>query len=93
MDHRDVSRHKVREGEPPGRCVADYRVSTGQQGRFANPGVIIAEFPEVMSGRKDARPELAKALSLCRVARAALVIGRLDWLRVWLSKIFDISRR
>jgi hypothetical protein len=84
----------VSEGEPPRRYVAYYRVSTGQQGRFgfsieaqraavedyvaANPGVIVAEFSEVMSGRKDNRPELTKALSLCRVARAALVIARLD---------------
>ena len=44
----------------------------------ANPGVIVAEFSEVMSGRKDSRPELAKALSLCRIARAVLVIARLD---------------
>jgi DNA invertase Pin-like site-specific DNA recombinase len=86
--------HKVREGEPHRLYVTYYRVSTGQQGRFgfsieaqraavkdyvaANPGVIIGEFCEVMSGRKDARPELAKAVSLCRVARAALVIARLD---------------
>ncbi len=44
----------------------------------ANPGVIVAEFSEVMSGRKDSRPELSNALSLCRVARAVLVIARLD---------------
>ena len=39
---------------------------------------LVAEFSEVMSGRKDSRPELAKALSLCRIARALLVIARLD---------------
>jgi Resolvase, N terminal domain len=70
------------EGKPRRRYVAYYRVSTGQQGQFGfsieaqraavedyvaiNPGVIVAEFSEVMSGRKDSRPELAKALSLCR---------------------------
>jgi DNA invertase Pin-like site-specific DNA recombinase len=86
--------HTLSEGEPRRRYMAYYRVSTGQQGRFgfsieaqraavedyvaANPGVIVAEFSEVMSGRKDSRPELAKALSLCRVARAVLVIARLD---------------
>jgi DNA invertase Pin-like site-specific DNA recombinase len=84
----------VTEIEPPRRYVAYYRVSTGQQGRFgfsieaqraavedyvaANPGVIVAELSEVMSGRKDSRPELAKALSLSRIARATLVIARLD---------------
>jgi DNA invertase Pin-like site-specific DNA recombinase len=31
-----------------------------------------------MSGRRDNRPELGKALSLCRIARAVLVIARLD---------------
>jgi DNA invertase Pin-like site-specific DNA recombinase len=76
------------------RYVAYYRVSTGQQGRFgfsieaqrvavqeyvaANPGVIVAQFSEIMSGRKDNRPELAKALSLCRILRATLIIARLD---------------
>jgi DNA invertase Pin-like site-specific DNA recombinase len=76
------------------RFVAYYRVSTGRQGSFgfsvegqraavneyvrSNSGIVVAEFSEVMSGRKDSRPELAKALSLCRVARAVLVIARLD---------------
>jgi DNA invertase Pin-like site-specific DNA recombinase len=74
--------------------VTYYRVSTTQQGQFgfsveaqraavqdyvtANPGFVVAEFSEVMSGRKDSRPELAKALSMCRIARAVLVIARLD---------------
>ena len=95
--------HTVSEGEPPRRYVAYHRVSTGQQGRFgfsieaqraavedyvaANPGVIVAEFSEVMSGRKDSRPELAKALSLCRVARAVLVIARRP-----LSRNVEIAR-
>src|ERR1700722_18923031 len=84
----------VTEIEPPRRYVGYYRVSTVQQGRFgfsieaqraavedyvaANPGVIVAELSGVMSGRKDSRPELAKALSLSRIARATLVIARLD---------------
>jgi DNA invertase Pin-like site-specific DNA recombinase len=66
----------VTETEPPQRYVAYYRVSTGQQGRFgfsieaqraavedyvaANPGVIVAELSEVMSGRKDSRPDLPR---------------------------------
>jgi DNA invertase Pin-like site-specific DNA recombinase len=86
--------HTMSPGEPPRRYVAYYRVSTVQQGQFGfsietqraavqdylavNPGLVVAEFSEVTSGRKDSRPELAKALSLCRIARAVLVIARLD---------------
>jgi DNA invertase Pin-like site-specific DNA recombinase len=86
--------HALSEGRWAPRYVAYYRVSTVQQGQFgfsieaqraavqdyiaANPGLVIAEFSEVMSGRKDSRPELAKALSMCRIARAMLVIARLD---------------
>ena len=76
------------------RYVAYYRVSTGRQGRFGfsvegqraavndyvanNPGVVVAELSETMSGRRNDRPALSKALSLCRIARATLVIARLD---------------
>jgi DNA invertase Pin-like site-specific DNA recombinase len=86
--------HAISEGPLARRYVAYYRVSTVQQGQFgfgieaqraaiqdyvaANPGFVVAEFAEVMSGRKDSRPELAKALSMCRIARAVLVIARLD---------------
>jgi DNA invertase Pin-like site-specific DNA recombinase len=93
MDHREHVR-AASEGEPVRRYVAYYRVSTVQQGQFgfsieaqraavqdyvaANPGLVVAEFSEVMSGRKDSRPELVKALSMCRIARAVLVIARLD---------------
>src|ERR1700734_3528462 len=86
--------HAMSEGRLSRRYVAYYRVSTIQQGQFgfsieaqraavrdcvsANPGLVVAEFSEVVSGRKDSRPELAKALSMCRIARAVLVIARLD---------------
>ena len=86
--------HAMSEGRLARRYVAYYRVSTVQQGQFglgieaqraavqdyvaAHPGFVVAEFSEVMSGRKDSRPELAKALSMCRIARAVLVIARLD---------------
>jgi DNA invertase Pin-like site-specific DNA recombinase len=86
--------HAISEGRLARRYVAYYRVSTVQQGLFgfsieaqraavqdyvtANPGIVVAEFSDVMSGRKDSRPELAKALSMCRIARAVLVIARLD---------------
>jgi DNA invertase Pin-like site-specific DNA recombinase len=86
--------HAASEGRLARRYVAYYRVSTAQQGQFgfsteaqraavqdyvsAHPGFVVAEFSEVMSGRKDSRPQLAKALSMCRIARAVLVIARLD---------------
>jgi DNA invertase Pin-like site-specific DNA recombinase len=89
-----IRTHSMSEGRLPRRYVAYYRVSTAQQGQFgfsieaqraavedyvtANPGFVVAEFSEVMSGRKDRRTELAKALSMCRIARAVLVIARLD---------------
>lgn len=38
----------------------------------------LAEFLEVESGRKSTRPELRKALDLCRVTGAVLVIAKLD---------------
>jgi hypothetical protein len=86
--------HAMAEGQLARRYVAYYRVFTAQQGQFgfgveaqraavqdyvaANPGFLVAEFSEIMSGRKDSRPELAKALSICRIAHAMLVIARLD---------------
>jgi DNA invertase Pin-like site-specific DNA recombinase len=89
-----TSAYGIGEGRLARRYVAYYRVSTVQQGQFgfsleaqqaavqdyvtANPGFVVAEFSDVMSGRKDNRPELAKALSMCRIARAVLVIAQLD---------------
>jgi DNA invertase Pin-like site-specific DNA recombinase len=77
-----------------GRFVAYYRVSTAEQGRsglrlqaqqaavqnYLNGGTweLVGEFTEVESGRKTERPELAKALALCKKHKATLVIARLD---------------
>lgn len=76
------------------KIVAYIRVSTSSQGRsglgleaqFAtigsyaaqNDGQIIETYREVESGRKNDRPELAKALAHARKAKATLVIARLD---------------
>ena len=77
---------------PP--LVAYYRVSTpaqrksglgleGQQlavRRYidACPGELIGEFTDVMSGSRDDRPQFQKALWLCRVYDAKLVVAHLD---------------
>jgi DNA invertase Pin-like site-specific DNA recombinase len=77
-----------------GKHVAYYRVSTARQGRsglgleaqkaavteFLNGGdwSIVGEFVEVESGKRADRPQLDKALALCRLHGARLVIARLD---------------
>ncbi len=77
-----------------GTYVAYYRVSTDRQGKsglgldaqraavdaYLNGGnwTLAEAFTEVESGRRNDRPELAKALDLCRRKRATLVIARLD---------------
>ena len=75
------------------RLVAYYRVSTDRQGQsglgldaqrstvaasVAGRGGLAAEVTEVESGRRDDRPELRRALELCRERRATLVIAKLD---------------
>src|SRR6266545_2739600 len=78
----------------PRRFVAYYRVSTDRQGRsglgleaqqaairnFLKAGVweLVAEFIEIETGKRDDRPELAKALEACRRQKATLVIAKLD---------------
>src|SRR6516225_10953855 len=75
-----------------GKHVAYYRVSTARQGRsgleaqrqavadYLNGGdwKIVGEFTEVESGKKSDRPELARALAMCRLHGATLVIAKLD---------------
>lgn len=76
------------------RFVAYYRVSTGQQAESGlgidaqraavcdyvtrSDGRLVAEFSETVSARKNDRPQLAMALTTCRIMGAVLVIARLD---------------
>jgi Resolvase, N terminal domain len=74
--------------------IAYYRVSTDRQGRSGLGleaqraavgrylagigGILLAEHTEVETGRRNDRPELAKALAACRKHKARLVIAKLD---------------
>jgi len=76
------------------KFVAYYRVSTPKQGisglgleaqRKAVLGYLdggrwrlVAEETEVESGKRTNRPALAKALRLCRIHNATLIIAKLD---------------
>lgn len=78
----------------PIRFVAYYRVSTKHQGAsglgleaqqatvsrhlLVTPDAHITEFVEVESGKRKDRPELEKALTLCRQTGATLIIAKLD---------------
>lgn len=77
-----------------GRFVAYYRVSRDRQGikglgmdaqhtavsTYLNGGSweLLGEFAEVETGKHDARPELHKAIALCKATGAKLVIAKLD---------------
>ena len=74
------------------RFVAYYRVSTARQGRSGlgleaqrvavqehlNGGRLLEEVTEIESGKRNDRPQLARALAACRLHRATLVIAKLD---------------
>ncbi len=77
-----------------GKFIAYFRLSTDKQGRSGlgleaqrgavktrldgGPWQLIGEFTEVESGRRKARPELAKALAACKRHKAKLVVAKLD---------------
>ena len=77
-----------------GKFVAYYRVSTDKQGRSGlgleaqeaavrhwldgGSWKLLDSFTEVESGKRVQRPELAKALALCKRHKATLLIARLD---------------
>ena len=75
-----------------GKWVAYYRVSTDRQGRsglgleaqqsavrgYLGATAPIAVFTEIETGKRNDRPELQRALALCRKRKARLVIAKLD---------------
>lgn len=77
-----------------GKFVAYFRVSTDRQGKsglgleaqrkavtdYLNDGdwSLVGEFTEIESGKRNARPELTKALVLCKRQKSKLVIAKLD---------------
>lgn len=77
-----------------GNYILYHRVSTQKQGKsglglaaqqqaiqtYLNDGrwKVMGEYVEVESGRRNDRPELAKALRACRVHNATLLIAKLD---------------
>lgn len=79
---------------PAARFVGYYRVSTAKQGRSglgleaqqaavadyvcSQNGALVRDFTEVESGKRNDRPELAKALAHARRTGAVLVVAKLD---------------
>lgn len=77
-----------------GRFVTYLRVSTDRQGKSGlgldaqraavaahlNGGswVTVGEYVEIESGKNNARPELTKAMEMCRLTGAKLLIAKLD---------------
>ena len=86
--------------------IAYYRVSTAKQGKsglglagqresvlnFIAPDKLINEFTDIESGKNDNRPELLKAIQVCKKEDAVLVIAKLDRLSrnlTFISSLMD----
>lgn len=77
-----------------GKFIAYYRVSTERQGKsglgleaqqravkeFLNGGAweLAGEYTEIESGKRADRPELTRALAMCRATGATLIVAKLD---------------
>jgi DNA invertase Pin-like site-specific DNA recombinase len=91
-----------------GKFVSYLRVSTGKQERsglgleaqrkavtdYLNGGrwAIIEEFVETESGKRDDRPKLTEALTLCRIHGATLLIAKLDRLSRDASFLLELQK-
>jgi DNA invertase Pin-like site-specific DNA recombinase len=90
------------------QLVAYYRVSTDRQGQSGlgldaqrlrieqlaaeRGAMVVAEFTEIESGRKNHRPVLAQALAAARRLRAAVVVAKLDRLARDAEFVLRLSR-
>ncbi|RUP17422.1 recombinase family protein [Methylobacterium sp.] len=86
------------------RMVASYRVSTARQeasgldaqrqavAAFLGGSAVVAEFTETESGKRTDRPELARAISACRLYGARLVIAKLDRLSRDAHFLLDLEK-
>lgn len=85
--------------------IAYFRVSTQRQGASGlglaaqrtsvsayiyNRGVIVAEFTDIESGKKNNRPELLKAITYCKEKGGILLIAKLDRLTRNVAFIFTL---
>ena len=89
--------------------VAYYRVSTAKQGRSGLgiaaqqeavqryvsgvQGELIESYTETESGRTDERPELQRALELCRLRKACLIVAKMDRLTRSVSFLLTLIDR
>jgi DNA invertase Pin-like site-specific DNA recombinase len=92
-----------------GKFVSYLRVSTDKQGEsgygldaqrkavadYLNGGAweLLGEFVEIESGKRGGRPELEKALAVCKKHRARLVIAKLDRLSRDVAFIANLMKR
>jgi len=84
----------MRKATTSDKFVAYYRVSTVRQGRSGlgleaqrasvlgylkgTSGRLLSEFTEVESGKRNVRPELARAIQRAKVSGARLIIAKID---------------